>query len=271
MLNTNITTTTKNRIDSLFRKKSNGVLTIYFTAGFPKLEDTRHILIELANAGTDLIEIGMPFSDPIADGETIQYSNKIALDNGMSIKKMFEQLEGIRNENGKIKETPIALMGYLNPVLQFGIEDFCKKCEEIGIDGLILPDLPLFEYEESYKQVFENYGLHTIFLITPQTSEERIKKIDELSNGFLYMVSSNSTTGNTNNKKSELSEKQSDYFNKIKSLQFKNPTQIGFGISDKHSFQQATSYANGAIIGSAFIRHLESGKSVKEFVDSIIN
>ncbi len=262
-------TTTKNRIDSLFQKKSNGVLTIYFTAGFPKLEDTRRILIELADAGTDLIEIGMPFSDPIADGETIQYSNKIALDNGMSIKKMFEQLEGIRNETGNIKETPIVLMGYLNPVLQFGIENFCKKCKEIGIDGFILPDLPLFEYELTYKSVFEKYGLHTIFLITPQTSEERIKKIDQLSNGFVYMVSSNSTTGNTSNKNSELSETQSSYFAKIKSLQLKNPTQIGFGISDKHSFDQATSYANGAIIGSAFIRHLESGKTVEEFVKSI--
>lgn len=259
---------TKNRIDSLFQSKSNGVLTIYFTAGFPKLEDTRRILTELAEAGTDLIEIGMPFSDPIADGETIQYSNKIALDNGMSIKKMFEQLEGIRKEEGKIKETPIVLMGYINPVLQFGIENFCKKCQEIGIDGLILPDLPLFEYETTYKSVFEKHGLHTIFLITPQTSEERIKKIDELSNGFVYMVSSNSTTGNTNN--AELSEKQSEYFNKIKNLKLKNPTQIGFGISDKKSFEQATSYANGAIIGSAFIRHLESGKSVEEFVKSIM-
>jgi len=263
-------TTTKNRIDSLFQKKTNGVLTIYFTAGFPKLDDTRRILVELADAGTDLIEIGMPFSDPIADGETIQYSNKIALDNGMSIKKMFEQLEGIRNEAGNIKETPIVLMGYLNPVLQFGIENFCKKCSEIGIDGLILPDLPLFEYELTYKSVFKIYGLHTIFLITPQTSEERIKKIDALSNGFVYMVSSNSTTGNTSAKSSESSEKQSDYFKKIKTLQLKNPTQIGFGISDRKSFEQAISYANGAIIGSAFIRHLESGKMVKEFVDSII-
>ncbi|WP_291725087.1 tryptophan synthase subunit alpha [Bernardetia sp.] len=261
-------TTTKNRIDSLFQNKSNGVLTIYFTAGFPKLDDTRQILTELAEAGTDLIEIGMPFSDPIADGETIQYSNKIALDNGMSIKKMFEQLEGIRNESGKIKDTPIVLMGYINPVLQFGIENFCKKCQEIGIDGLILPDLPVFEYETTYKSIFKQYGLHTIFLITPQTSDERIKKIDDLSSGFVYMVSSNSTTGKTNS--SELSEKQSEYFNKIKNLKLKNPTQIGFGISDKKTFQQATSYANGAIIGSAFIRHLESGKSVKEFVTSII-
>lgn len=266
-----ITTTTKNRIDSLFQKKSNQVLTIYFTAGFPKLEDTRRILTELADAGTDLIEIGMPFSDPIADGETIQYSNKIALDNGMSIKKMFEQLEGIRNEEGKIKETPIVLMGYLNPVLQFGIENFCKKCKEIGIDGIILPDLPVFEYETHYKSTFEKYGLHTIFLITPQTSEERIKKIDELSNGFVYMVSSNSTTGNVAVGNTKMSEKQSNYFNKIKSLKLKNPTQIGFGISDKSSFEQATSYSNGAIIGSAFIRHLESGKSVKEFVNSIIS
>ena len=264
-------TTTKNRIDSLFQKKSNEVLTIYFTAGFPKLDDTRRILIELAAAGTDVLEIGMPFSDPIADGETIQYSNKIALDNGMSIKKMFEQLEGIRNEEGKIKETPIVLMGYLNPVLQFGIENFCQKCQEIGIDGLILPDLPLFEYEMTYKSVFEKYGLHTIFLITPQTSEERIKKIDELSNGFVYMVSSNSTTGNTSAKNTELSEMQSNYFNKIKSLKLKNPTQIGFGISDRQSFLQATHYSNGAIIGSAFIRHLESGKTVKEFVESVIS
>ncbi len=263
------TTTTKNRIDSLFQRKPNEILTIYFTAGFPKLEDTRRILIELSDAGTDLIEIGMPFSDPVADGETIQYSNKVALDNGMSIRQLFEQLEGVRNEEGNIKQTPIVLMGYLNPVLQFGIEDFCKKCKEIGIDGLILPDLPLFEYETEYKSVFEKYGLHIIFLVTPQTSEERIKKIDELSNGFLYMVSSNSTTGNTSNKNSELSEMQSDYFNKIKSLNLKNPTQIGFGISDKKSFKQATSYSNGAIIGSAFIRHLESGKTVKEFVESV--
>lgn len=153
-------------------------------------------------------------------------------------------------------------------MLQFGIEKFCQKCEEIGIDGLILPDLPVFEYETTCKSVFEKHGLHTIFLITPQTSDERIQKIDDLSNDLVYMVSSNSTTGNKSN--SGLSENQSEYFNKIKNLKLKNPTQIGFGISDKKSFQQATSYADGAIIGSAFIRHLESGKSVEEFVKSII-
>lgn len=255
-----------NRIEKLFQEKKSNVLTIYCTAGFPEKEATIKILEALENSGVDLIEIGMPFSDPLADGETIQKSSEIALRNGMTIQVLFEQLQNIRQ---KIS-VPLVLMGYLNPVLQFGIENFCKKCAEVGIDGLILPDLPLQEYEEQYKSLFEKYNLYPIFLITPQTSEARIKKIDSLSKGFIYMVSQASTTGT----KSGISDEQEAYFQRIKAMQLQNPLQIGFGISDADSFRKACKYTQGAIIGSAFIKYIQErkdiGEAVSEFVSNIL-
>jgi len=244
-----------NRINQLFQQKKSNILSIYFTAGHPQLETPIAILSELEKSGVDMVEIGMPFSDPLADGIVIQDSSTKALKNGMSIKILFSQLKDIRN-NSKI---PLLLMGYLNPVLQFGVEKFCIKCKEIGIDGIILPDLPLDEYQEKYKQVFDKYDLRFIFLITPQTTDERIKMIDSLSNGFIYMVSSASTTG----AKGTIAEKQIEYFNKIKSLNLKNPLIIGFGISNKETFTYACRYANGAIIGSAFVKMINNSENLK--------
>ncbi|MBC8110598.1 MAG: tryptophan synthase subunit alpha [Verrucomicrobia bacterium] len=244
-----------NRITQRFEDKKQGILNLYFTAGFPKIDDTRTILTILQEAGADMIEIGMPFSDPIADGPTIQASNQQALDNGMNLKKLFEQLANFRSEI----HLPVILMGYINPVLQFGIENFCKACQQVGIDGLILPDLPMQEYLEIYKPVFEKHGLLNIFLITPQTSENRIREIDENTEGFIYVVSSASTTG----AKTAVSEEQMHYFERINTLNLKNPTLIGFGISDHQTFLRACKYANGAIIGSAFIKVLEQTHALK--------
>ena len=254
-----------NRINQLFENKSNNILSVYFTAGYPQINDTAEIIRELEKNGVDLIEIGIPFSDPTADGPTIQKSSETALKNGMSLNLLFEQLQDIR-ETVKI---PLILMGYINPVYQYGIERFCKKCAEIGIDGTILPDLPLDEFETSYKSFFEKNELHNILLITPQTSEERIRQIDEASEGFIYMVSSSSTTGA--GKKVEDFHK--DYFEKIQQMQLKNPRLIGFGISDKATFSNACSYASGAIIGSAFVNAVANSNDLKkdivDFVKSI--
>lgn len=246
-----------NRITSLFKEKSQNVLNIYFTAGFPTLNDTPDILKALQVGGADIVEIGMPYSDPVADGETIQDSNQAALENGMSIKVLFEQLENIRAEGVTL---PIILMGYLNPVYQYGIENFCKKCKEIGIDGLILPDLPVDEYFREYKAIFESYGILNIFLITPQTSEDRIRKIDEISDGFIYMVSSASVTGAT----SGINAGMEEYFNRVNAMNLKNPRLIGFGIKDKKTFSKAAQYASGAIIGSQFVRIIGTAKNLKE-------
>ena len=260
-------TTSQNRLDNLFKEKKQNVLNVYFTAGFPNLNDTEVIIKTLHEAGADIIEIGMPFSDPVADGPTIQHSNDVALENGMTIKKLFEQLQNIRES----VEIPILLMGYINPILQYGLEKFCEKCGEIGIDGLILPDLPLWEYENYYQKIFSKYGLYNIFLITPQTSVERIKAFDSISKGFIYMVSSASTTG----AKSGIGEEQEAYFQKVKSLQLNNPFLIGFGISDKQTFSKASQYANGAIIGSAFIKTLELPGdlkvNIKNFIRGIVD
>ncbi|MBT32990.1 MAG: tryptophan synthase subunit alpha [Thalassobius sp.] len=250
-----------NRIDELFKNKKN-ILNIYFTAGFPELKDTVKILEALEKAGADLVEIGMPYSDPVADGPTIQESNQKALENGMTIAELFKQLEGIREK----VSLPIVLMGYVNPVLQYGAEKFVKKCAEIGIDGTILPDLPAPEFEEELKELYEQNGLHNIFLITPQTSEERIRQIDELSKGFVYMVSSNSITG----AKSGLAEKQVAYFEKIEKLKLKNPKLIGFGISNNETFSTACKYAEGAIIGSAFIKLLNESQDVEKDIISFV-
>ena len=239
------------------------LLSIYFTAGYPKLEDTVEILQQLENSGVDMVEIGMPFSDPLADGPTIQKSSQAALKNGMTTDLLFRQLKGIR----KKVSIPLIIMGYFNPVLQFGVENFCKKCAEVGIDGLILPDLPLAEYEEHYAGIFKKYNLINIFLITPQTSEERIRKIDTASEGFIYMVSSASVTGSS----SGFGGEQESYFKRIEALQLKNPQIVGFGINNSKIFQQATKYAKGAIIGSAFIKVLsDEGKAgISSFIKSI--
>lgn len=253
-----------NRIDQAFIDKKEQLLNVYFTAGFPNLEDTLSIAKALDAGGADLIEIGLPFSDPVADGPTIQESSTKALANGMTLNRLFEQLEDLRKE----VSVPVLLMGYINPVLQYGFEKFCAKCAEVGIDGLILPDLPMYEYEELYKDVLEKYGLYNVFLITPQTSEERVQKIDELSKGFIYMVSSASTTG----AKKGISTEQIDYFQKIQSMNLKNKRLIGFGISDNESFSKACQYADGAIIGSAFIKLLEedsSAENIKNYIQGV--
>jgi len=253
-----------NRINKLFEEKKDNILSIYFTAGYPNLNDTTEIIKTLDECGVDLIEIGMPFSDPIADGPVIQDSSNVAIDNGMNLNLLFEQLEDIR----KITDIPIVLMGYVNPVYQFGYDNFIKNILKCDLDGLILPDLPLEDYKNNFKSVFDKENLSFIFLITPNTSEDRIKKIDDNSNGFVYMVSSSSTTG----KKSSFDNKQIDYFQKIRSLSLKNPTVIGFGISDKESFTQACKYSNGAIIGSKFIQSLSKSnikESIRSFVYSI--
>lgn len=253
----------KNRINQLFQDKKENILSVYFTAGYPKLDDTVSIIEKLVANGVDLIEIGMPFSDPVADGPVIQHSSLIALKNGMTIKTLFEQLKGIREK----VNIPLILMGYLNPVIQFGVEKFCQKCAEVGIDGLILPDLPLNEYQENYRDIFARYNLHNILLITPQTSEKRLVEIDEASHGFIYMVSSSSTTG----AKSKVTDFQVEYFERIQNMKLKNPRVIGFGISNRETFENACKYAQGAIIGSAFVKALEGEKTLDEKISNFVN
>jgi tryptophan synthase alpha chain len=254
-----------NRISKVFAEAKGPILNVYATAGFPNLEDTMSVVEALQTGGVDIIEIGMPYSDPVADGETIQQSNQVSLDHGMTVGYLFEQLKDLR----KTVNVPVLLMGYVNPVLQFGVEKFCQKCKEVGVDGLILPDLPLAEYESEYKAIFEANGLFNIFLITPQTSDARIRKIDAISQGFIYMVSSASTTG----AKTGISHEQEDYFKRIASMQLKNPRLIGFGISDQVSFLKASEASSGAIIGSAFVKLLAQSKNLKadiiQFVKSI--
>ena len=252
-----------NRIKSKLQEDKK-LLSIYFTAGFPEIEDTKDIIIQLEKSGVDFIEIGLPFSDPLADGPTIQESSTKALKNGMTTEKLFGQIKDIRNE----VEIPLILMGYFNPILQYGVEDFLKKCSETGIDGLIIPDLPLEVYTEEYSDLFENYGLQNIFLITPQTSEKRIRQIDKASDGFIYMVSSASVTGSTKG----FSDATEDYFRRINDMNLKNPQIVGFGIKDRETFQQATRYAKGAIIGSAFIKMLEENgkKGIDSFIRSVL-
>ncbi len=240
------------------------LLSIYFSAGYPNLNDTVTIIQDLEKNGVDMIEIGLPFSDPLADGPTIQESSTQALYNGMTTKLLFEQLTGIR----QTVKIPLIIMGYFNPMLQYGVEEFCKKCSEIGIDGLIIPDLPVDIYAENYKAIFEKYGLINVFLITPQTSDERIRFIDSVSNGFIYMVSSASVTGS----QSGFGNTQEDYFKRIAAMNLKNPQIVGFGINNRDTFTQATQYAKGAIIGSAFIKNLTKNgvSSIGEFVGGII-
>lgn len=255
-------TIVKNRIEQLFEKKKEGILSVYFSAGFPGLNDTSNVMKSLEAAGADIIEVGIPFSDPVADGPTIQESNKIALDSGISLKLIFEQLAKIRES----VHIPIIMMGYINPVLQFGLEAFCQKCAEVGVDGLILPDLPMQEYLNEYQPMFESYGLINIFLITPQTSESRIREIDSNSRGFIYMVSSASTTG----AKGGISDEQVKYFERIKAMKLQNPTLIGFGISNHETFKRACQHSAGAIIGSAFINVLKNATDLNQDINTFI-
>tara|TARA_A100000164_G_scaffold194508_1_gene172535 strand:+ start:58 stop:828 length:771 start_codon:yes stop_codon:yes gene_type:complete len=255
-----------NRISKVFSRKKKNVLNIYFTAGFPKIDDTLRIARALQGAGTDIIEIGVPYSDPIADGPTIQDSSQKALDAGMSLKLLMRQLQGLR----KHISIPVILMGYINPILQYGFMEFCRDCKEVGIDGVILPDLPMQEYMEIYQRTFEEYGIYNIFLMTPQTSKQRILQINEVSKGFVYMVSSASITG----AKRDISQEQIDYFERIKKMNLSVERLIGFGISNKNTFDNACKYAAGAIIGSAFINQLNkdaSDEAIISFVGSIIN
>lgn len=251
-----------NRINQKLQENKK-LLSIYFTAGFPKLNDTVSIIENLEKSGVDFIEIGLPFSDPLADGPTIQASSTKALDNGMTSEVLFNQLKDIR----KTVKIPLIIMGYFNPMMQFGIENFCKKCAEIGIDGLIIPDLPIDVYNDNYKAVFEKYGLINVFLITPQTSLERIQFIDKISDGFIYMVSSASVTGSQN----AFGKTQDDYFKRIADLNLQSPQIVGFGISNAETFKQATKYAKGAIIGSAFVKYLDENgvNAIQNFVAGI--
>ena len=253
----------ENRIIQLFKRKDKNILSIYFTAGYPNLDDTVRIITELEKNGADLIEIGIPFSDPVADGPVIQKSSEIALNNGMSVSFLFDQLKDIR----KKISIPLILMSYLNPVMQYGIENFCKKCSEIGIDGTIIPDLPLEIFDKGYKGFFESNNLSNIFLITPQTIENRIRKIDALSSGFIYLVSSSSTTGI---KTTEVDMGQMAYFERIHRMNLKSKFLVGFGISDSASFDAAAKFTNGAIIGSAFIKSLEAEGSIADKVEAFV-
>lgn len=250
-----------NRIDQLFNNKPQRILNIYCTAGFPALNDTLTVVEALQQSGVDMVELGMPFSDPLADGPVIQDSSTRAIANGMRISVLFEQLKGFRER----VSIPVILMGYMNPVLQFGVENFCKKCAEVGVDGLILPDLPMDEYENEYRQLFEQYGLHLIFLVTPETTEARIRKIDSLSKGFVYAVSSSSTTG-----KDKVMADQQAYFARLKAMGLQNPVLIGFGIKDRATFETACTNSNGAIIGSAFVKAIENSTNLQNDIQSFV-
>lgn len=250
------------RIEQLFQNKKD-ILSIYFTAGYPAHSDTLPILTSLQAQGVDMVEIGLPFSDPLADGPVIQQSSTQALALGMTTEVLFEQLKDVRS---KI-DIPLVIMGYFNPVLQFGVAEFCKKCAETGIDAVILPDLPLTVYEREYKAIFESHGIHLIFLITPQTSDERIRALDQASKGFIYLVSTASVTGSG----AGFGQAQVDYFKRISDMKLQNPIVVGFGIKDRETFAQATAHADGAIIGSAFINALSDQglEVIPEFVQGI--
>lgn len=261
------------RIKKLFNKKRDRVLSVYCTAGFPSLDDTLPVMNALQANGADMIELGMPYSDPLADGPVIQHSSTVALQNGMTIKKLFEQLKDFRRSfaaGGVGENMPVLLMGYMNPILQYGFENFCSDAAAVGIDGLILPDLPEYEYETEYGDIIKKYDLDFVFLVTPETTGERVKKLDDLSSGFLYAVSSSSTTGKDKNMNDVKT-----YLQKIKNSKLKNPVLVGFGIKDRQTFEAACENANGAVIGTAFIKALEDSGNVeagtKSFLNSIIS
>ena len=248
-----------NRIDKLFEVRKKNILSIYFTAGYPSLNSTEKIILLLEKNGADMIEIGIPYSDPLADGPVIQETSKEAISNGMSIEQLFIQLKDIRKKT----TIPLLLMGYLNPVLQYGFNDFCRKAAKIGIDGLIIPDLPVREFKEQFKEIMNMHDLKNIFLITPVTSDERIRDIDNCSSGFIYLVSSASTTGST----SGFNIRNIEYFKRVSSMKLKNPLMAGFGIHNRETLEQVSVFCQGAIIGSAFIRSLK-GHSIEEGVET---
>lgn len=264
----------ESKISKLFKSTplgagGHGVLNIYCTAGYPQLNSTAEILNALYTNGADIIELGMPYSDPLADGPVIQNSSSVAIKNGMTIPVLFEQLKNWRSNNSPSGAGGLILMGYMNPVLQYGFEKFCESAAAVGIDGLILPDLPEYEFETEYGAIIKKYGLNFIFLVTPETSVERIKKLDALSTGFLYAVSSSSTTGSDKNMTDV-----NAYLQRLKSYGLKNPVLVGFGIKDKATFETACANANGAIIGTAYIKALENSsdvvKTTKEFLDKVL-
>jgi len=245
-------------------KSKNKLLSVFFTAGFPKLNDSETIIKSLENSGVDFLEVGLPYSDPLADGPTIQHSSSVALENGINLDIIFNQLEALKDS----VKIPLVLMGYLNQVIKYGEEKFCQRCKDCGIETVIIPDLPMIEYESHYQQLFANYGISNVFLITPQTSNERIKKIDKITNAFIYVVASSSITG----AKGEISSKQIAYFDRIQKMNLKSTLIAGFGISNKSTFNTACEYMNGAIIGSAFINFLQENEtdSIDKFVSDII-
>jgi len=251
-----------NRIDKLFAEKPRGILSVYFTAGYPALEDTVPTILALAEGGVDMIEVGIPFSDPMADGPVIQHSGGIALSNGMTLKKLFAQLETVREHT----QIPLVAMGYLNPIMQFGIEEFCAACTRVGIDGVIVPDLPFADYLRDFRPHAERHGLHFISLITPETSPERIRMIDDATSGFIYMVSTASTTG----ARDSFDDRTLDYFRRVDAMGLRNPRMIGFGISNRATFEAAARHAAGGIIGSAFIRLLGTSPSIPEAVRALV-
>lgn len=249
----------------MFTKKQHEVLNVYCTAGFPMLDSTLPVMTALQTYGADLIELGMPYSDPLADGPVIQESSARSIENGMTIDRLFEQLKDMRLSI----IVPVILMGYMNPVLQYGFEKFCMKAASVGIDGLILPDLPMHEYETEYGQTIRSNNLDLIFLVTPETKDDRLKQIDALSTGFLYAVSSSSTTGSN----TDINDQQA-YFQKLQSMHLKNPILVGFGIKDRDTFQAACKHTNGAIIGSAYIKAIENSSDIsidtQKFLETIL-
>ncbi|GAB6394090.1 MAG: tryptophan synthase subunit alpha [Bacteroidales bacterium] len=251
-----------NRITHLFETKKRGIISVYFTAGYPQLNDTARILKTLQDKGIDMTEVGIPFSDPMADGPVIQASSTQALRNGMTLRLLFEQLRNVREE----VQVPIILMGYLNPIMRFGFENFCRQCVETGVDGAIIPDLPFTEYLSEYKPVAERYGIKVIMLITPETSEERIRRIDEHTQGFIYMVSSAAVTGVQKN----FGDAKQAYFRRINDMGLKNPRLVGFGISNKATYEAAAAYSSGAIIGSRFVQLLDSEPTIGQAVDALL-
>lgn len=251
-------------MNTIEKKEGTPLLSIYFTAGYPTLDSTISIAKKLEEAGADFLEIGFPYSDPVADGPVIQHSSEIALANGMTLEKLFDQLNDLREHIS----IPVFLMGYFNPVLQFGVEKFCEACKNVGVAGAIIPDLPMDEYEDFYKETFEKNGVANVFIVTPQTSTERIRKIDSLSRSFIYLLSSNATTGKT----LDVEDNTAAYFKRVNDLHLKNPLIVGFGISDKTTFQKATRDTAGAIIGTAFVKRLKDQdylNQIPAFISSI--
>ena len=251
-----------NKLNTLFKeKKGQPILSIYYTAGYPEPDSTLDIAEALEKAGADFLEIGFPYSDPVADGPVIQHSSEVALRSGMTLEVLFKQLQELR----KRVSIPVLLMGYVNPVLQYGVERFCAACAAVGVDGVIVPDLPMYEYEDLYRDTFEKYNLSNIFLVTPQTSEDRIRKIDGLTTGFIYLLSSSATTG----KNLAVSDSTEAYFSRIAQMNLRNPVVIGFGINNRETFERAVHHADGAIVGSAFVRLLSEDNYMKKIPDFI--